>query len=177
MFKSKLHELLDSNKFNDAKLLLKSELKEAKIINPSDYDLTAWPQYADLISSKILSVEGEDASNDFWEGLLEFFKKELEPTWGHLHKGHILFRLGIGKLYADVSCGKKLIEKALEECRILERNLANGKAVDIEDAIKKYSSYVMLCIIETVEDQDFTNNAEKQTFFRQLVSLSLVTIP
>jgi len=167
---SKLKELLNKSRFDDAASLLKSHLAKAEIIDPSNDGL--WAPYADQISFKILSDKGQDAFNDFWEGLLKFFEENLEPTWGHLHKGHILFRLGLAKLVDDVATAKTYLEKALDEDRLLEKKQAGGKTIDIEKAVRKYSSYVMLCIIERIENEHFDSNTEKQRFFQELVSPS-----
>lgn len=167
---SKLNELLNKSRFNEAASLLKSHLAKAEIIDPSNDG--SWAPYADQISFKILSDKGQDAFNVFWEDLLKFFEEDLEPTWGHLHKGHILFRLGLAKLVDDVANAKVYLEKALDEDRLLEKKRAGGKTIDVEKAVRKYSSYVMLCIIERIEDEHFDSDTEKQKFFQELVSPS-----
>lgn len=167
---SKLNELLNKSRFNEAASLLKSHLAKAEIIDPSNDG--SWTPYADQISSKILSDKGQDAFNAFWEGILNFLEKNLEPTWGHLHKGHILFRLGSAELVDDVANAKTYLEKALDEDRLLEKKRAEGKTIDIEKAVSKYSAYVMLCIIERIEDEHFDSDTEKQKFFQELVSPS-----
>lgn len=167
---SMLNELLNNNKFNEATSLLKDHLIKAEIIDPSND--ASWAPYADQISFKILSDKGQDAFNTFWDELLKFFENNLEPTWGHLHKGHILFRLGLAKLIDDVANAKMYLEKALDEDRLLEKKRAGAKIIDIEKAVRKYSSYVMLCIIERIEDEHFDSDTEKQKFFQELVSPS-----
>lgn len=167
---SKLKELLNKSRFDDATSLLKSHLAKAELIDPSDDG--SWTQYADQISFKILSDKGQDDFNVFWEELLKFFEEDLELIWGHLHKGHILFRLGLTKLVDDVASAKTYLEKALDEDRLLEKKRAGGKIIEIEKAVSKYSSYVMLCIIERIEDEHFDSDMEKQKFFQELVSHS-----
>ena len=167
---SKLNELLNKSGFDEAALLLKDHLAKAEIIDPSNDG--SWAPYADQISFKILSDKGQDVFTSFWEELLKYFEKDLEPTWGHLHKGHILFRFGLAKLVDDVAKAKMYLEKALDEDRLLEKKRAEGKTIDIEKAVRKYSSYVMLCIIERIENEHFDSKIEKQKFFQELVSLS-----
>lgn len=167
---SRLNELLNKNRFNEASLVLKNHLIKAEIVDPSNDG--SWAPYADQISFKILSDKGQDAFNTFWDELLKFFESKLEPTWGHLHKGHILFRLGLAKLVDDMANAKTYLKKALDEDRLLEKKRAGGKTIDIEKAIRKYSSYVMLCIIERIEDEHFDSGTEKQRFFQELVSPS-----
>jgi hypothetical protein len=184
---SKLNELLKNKKFEEAVSLLKDHLEKAEIIDPSN-DKSWAPPYADLISRYIKSSKGQDASNDFWEELLKFFKDELEPTWvtGYLHKGHILFRLGLGTLVSDVSKAKTYLEEALNEDRLKERKkydlstphllfasdkdglLEREREAAIEKGVMEYSSYAWLCIIERIEDEHFTSNTEKQKFFQLL---------
>ena len=167
---SGLNELLNNNRFNEAISLLKNHLVKAEIIDPSNDG--SWAPYADQISFKILSDKGQDAFDTFWGEMLTFFENQLEATWGHLHKGHILFRLGLAKLVDDVANAKTYLEKALEEDRLLEKERAGGETIDIEKVVRKYSSYVMLCIIERIEDEHFDCDTEKQRFFQELLSPS-----
>lgn len=167
---SKLDDLLNHGRFAEATSLLKNHLMAAEIIDPSNG--TSWTDYADQISFKILSDKGQDAFNVFLQELLEFFVKDLEPTWGHLHKGHVLFRLGFARLSDDISAAKKYVEEALDEDRLLEKKRAGGKSADIERSIRGYSSYVTLCIVERIEDEHFDSDIEKQKFFREFFSTS-----
>lgn len=170
---AKLDELLNNNKFNEAASLLKDHLAKAEIINPRNDKL--WAPYADLISSKILEIKGKNAFYTSWNELLKFFENELEPTWGHLHKGHIFFKLSLAKIIDDVDKAKTFLEKALDEDRLLEMEIARGETDIVEKALGEKSSYVMLCIIERVEDEHFGSDAEKQKFFQQLLSPSFDT--
>jgi hypothetical protein len=167
---SKLNDLLHERKFGEATLLLKSHLKAAEVIDPSN-DRT-WAPYADMISFKIRSDNGEGAFMAFWQELLQFFEEDLEPTWGHLHKGHILFRLGLVRLSDDVAAARKYLEKALDEDRRLEKKRVGLEETDVEKAVRKYSSYVTLCIVERIEDEHFDSETDKRKFFRDLFSLS-----
>jgi len=167
---SKLDDLLSHGRFAEATSLLKNHLIAAEIIDPSNG--TSWAPYADQISFGILSEKGQPAFDAFWKELLRFFEEDLEPIWGHLHKGHVLFRLGLARLSDEVSTGKKYLEEALDEDRQLEKIRAGGKSVDIEKSIRPYSSYVALCIIERIEDEHFDSAIEKQKFFREFFSTS-----
>jgi len=167
---SRLNEFLNNNRFDEAVSLLENHLVEAEIIDPGNDG--SWTLYADQISFKIRSNKGQEAFNAFWDELLRFFKNDLEPTWGHLHKGHILFRIGLARLIDDVANSKTYLEKALDEDRLLEQKRARGKTIDIEKSVRKYSSYVMLCIIERIQNEHFDSDTEKQKFFQELVSPS-----
>ena len=68
---SKLKELLNKSRFDDATSLLKNHLAKAEIIDPSDDG--SWTQYADQISFKILSDKGQDDFNVFWGRIIEIF--------------------------------------------------------------------------------------------------------
>lgn len=160
---TKLKDLLDKKSFGDAASLLKETLSKAEIIDPSNDK--SWAPYADFISSQILSVKGQNAFNIFWEDLLKFFKEVLEPSWGHLHKGHIFFRLGLAKLVDNLANAKEYLEEALAEDKLLESKRGENKEINIEKRIRKYSAYVMLCIIERIEEEHFSSNTEKQKFF------------
>lgn len=148
---------------------MRSYLEKAEIIDPSNG--TSWTPYADQISSKILATKGQDDYIAFWESLLEFFVDYLEPKWNHLHKGHIFFRLGVAALAEDVKYAKTCLEKALEEDRVLEKKLGVGDA-EIEKKVRKYSSYVILCIMDHIVDTDFESKEERQKFFKEFVSPS-----
>ena len=167
---SKLDDLLNHGRFAEATSLLKNHLMAAEIIDPSND--TSWAPYADQISFKILSDKRTTCLQCLLAGITEVFVKDLEPTWGHLHKGHVLFRLGFARLSDDISAGKKYLEEALDEDRLLEKKRAGGKSVDIERSIRGYSSYVTLCIIERIEDEHFDSDIEKQKFFREFFSTS-----
>jgi hypothetical protein len=167
---SKLDDLLSQGRSAEATSLLENHLAAAEIIDPSNDK--SWAPYADQISFKILTDKGQDASIAFWQELLNFFVKDLEPKWGHLHKGHILFRLGLAMLSNDMSTAKKHIQEALDEDRLLEKKRSWGKSVDVEKSIRPYSSYVTLCIIERIEDEDFESDIEKQKFFSEFFSTS-----
>jgi hypothetical protein len=64
------------------------------------------------------------------------------------------------------------LEDALDEDRLLVKKRAGRDDVDVEKAIRGYSSYVTLCIIERIEDEHFDSEIEKQKFFRELFSKS-----
>jgi len=147
---------LGAKDFIGAESLFKKQLLEAEIIDPSN-DRT-WAQYANQISREIEKIDDRCA---FWLRLSQFFENDLETKWGHLHKGHIFFWLGLTCLLEDVAKAKIWLEKALEEDRELERirgtkNLENS------------SAYVTLCLIERIEDSHFNPDVEKQKFFKEL---------
>jgi len=56
-------------------------------------------------------------------------------------------------------------------CLALKKR-AGHEGFDVEKAIRGYSSYVTLCIIERIEDEHFDSEIEKQKFFRELFSTS-----
>jgi hypothetical protein len=158
--KTAFDEFLGARNLSDAELLFKRHLLDAEIIDPSN-DRT-WAQYANQIYREIGKNDDKYA---FWGRLLCFFEHDLEPKWGHLHKGHIFFWLGLTLLLEDMNKAKIWLEKALEEDRIL---VSKKGTKDIENS----SSYVALCLIERIEDSHFDSDAEKQKFFKGLFSPS-----
>lgn len=161
---TKLNELLDAGRLIEAESLLKDNLSNAEMIDPSNGE--SWARYADQIGGGM----GKNVDRyNFWERLSIFFKDDLEPKWGHLHKGHIFFRLGWTKLYENVESAKSWLEKALEEDHLLEKSKGTG---DVDRAVTDYSAYVALCLIERIEDSHFNSGKEKQKFFEELLSPS-----
>lgn len=158
---TKFNELLYTRKLIEAESILKTQLSKAEILDPSDG--SSWAQYADLISNRF---ETNIKRYEFWKGLLSFFEDDLEKKWGHLHKGHIFFRLGITIAYEDVKQAKSWLMKALEEDRLLEKNKETG---DVDKAITNYSAHVVLCIIERIDDSEL-NSEEKQKLFKGFFS-------
>lgn len=171
LMKTRLRSLLEKDEFDEAASLLKSGLKNAQLINPRDEH--TWRDYADQIAARMQERVDRSTAIAFWEDLLRFFINDLEPAWGHLHKGRILFRLGWVNLPDSVPDGKKYLEKALEEAKTFWQKEAAEGTIDVQDiekAVAESSSYVTLCIIERIKDEDFDSPADKQTFFEQLLS-------
>jgi hypothetical protein len=166
-----LGKLLEGKKYDEAASLLKNYLLKAEVVDPTD-DKT-WARLADHIAELIFNDKGFQASMGFWKDLLEFFKKELEPETGHIHKGHILFRLGWATMGSDVSVGKSYFEEAVEEARTRERKLYPEVPDTVfEELVSEYSSYVTCCIIDRIGNEHFDSEEEKQRFFGELFSPS-----
>ena len=161
---SKIEALLKANRFDEATELLKSHLSSAELLNPRN-DRT-WAPYADHIGFTIRQRKDRAAESGFWQDLLEFFVVHLEPKWMHLHKGHIFFRLGFSTLPYDMSKAVSFFEKALDEDRILqsERFGDGAQPADIEKAVQRYSAYVALSTLETIQNEQFDSPAERQQF-------------
>lgn len=160
----KIEALLKANKFDEATELLRSHLSAAELLNPRN-DRT-WKPYADHIGFTIRERKDRAAESGFWQDLLKFFVADLEPKWMHLHKGHIFFRLGFSTLHDDMSKAVSFFEKALEEDRVLESaGLGDGaQLAHVEKAVQRYSAYVALSILETIQNEQFDSPAERQRF-------------
>ena len=159
---------MEHKEFEQAGSLLKEQLGKAEIINPKIEE--TWREYADQITFDLIAFRGHAAAIAFWEDLLSFFERQLEPKWGILNKGRIFFRLGIYNLFKNIDRGKEFLEKALEESR---RQEIDKGVTDVEKEIKKYSSYTALCIIEQIQNiqaqgEGFSTEAEQQIFFNSL---------
>jgi len=171
--KTRLQSLLANDQFDEAASLLKSSLKDAQLIDPRDEH--TWRDYADQIAASMQERGDRSTVIAFWEDLLGFFINDLQPAWEHIHKGRIFFRLGWLALPDSVAKGKKYLEEALEEARkFWRKEAAEGRIAieDIEKAVAESSSYVTLCIVERIEDEEFDSDAEKQRFFEELLSPS-----
>jgi len=148
-------ELLAADKFEEATALLQQELLSARFIDPrSDYH---WPTFADQMARALGEKRGESAVTELWEGLGNFLKKEIEPKWGHVHKGYVYFRLGLNVLHSDIQKGKQYLEDAYEEDKVLHQLQGAPEA-------SSQSAYIILAILEQIEDSEFTNVEEKRTF-------------
>lgn len=149
-----LTKLLKEKNFVKAMELLKKHLELAELMDPGNDE--SWAPYADHIASKISEVEAENEVIKFWKELLDFFTNELEAKWGHLHKGHIFFRLGVSYLDIDLNNSKGYLERALEEDKLRW-----------PDNYKHKSTYTMLSIVDKLSPE-FENNSEKKSFFQAL---------
>lgn len=152
---TKFQELLQTSKFKDASSLLQQELLSGRLIDPrSD---PHWPTYAEEIARLILEERGENAVTEFWEGVVTFLQNDIESKWGHVHKGHVYFRLGLNVVLSDLQKGKSYLESAFQEDKILESLQGQPEA-------KGQSAYIILAILEQIEDSEFSTAEEKRTF-------------
>lgn len=152
-------ELLESSKFDEATALLKKELAAGQLIDPrSD---SHWPIFADVLARKIHEQSGIEEVVKFWENLLAFVIYDIEPKWGHAHKGHIYFRLGLTVLQSDLEKGKEHLQSAYEDDVILQAKPGQPNATT-------QSAYIVLAILEQIEDSEFSSTEDKQTFIKRL---------
>lgn len=167
--KSKFISKIDASEFEEAALILKQELLNAVYVDPrDDY---SWGPESDILGYQILKVEGPGTFNAYWEDLLEFFINRLEPDWGHLHKGHLYFRLGLGHLGIDFESVKRYIINALEEDQIVAKNYGPQIHEDPTDLLHRFPSYVTLVILEILEDVPWRSVETRNAFYRGLASL------
>ncbi len=113
-----LKDLLNSGKFEEARLLLQRYLSSGELIDPRLDSM--WARIADEIGYGIQKSVGWDEAIRYWESLLEFFLNSLEPSWGHCHKGHIYFRLGFSSLRKNFDRARNYFESAYKEDVTLE---------------------------------------------------------
>ncbi len=153
-------KLLAACKFDEARELLQSELASGRVIDPrSD---TSWPKIADYLVGRLQESGGTEVVADFWNDFADFFVNKIEPDWGHAHKGHIYFRLGIALLPSNLPHGKECLEKAYRDDCLLE-TARNGwpRAQD-------QSAYVALAILDRLDESDFDDYQDKGRFLKQL---------
>jgi hypothetical protein len=170
MLNSKFKALLDNSQFDDAALLLKRCLAEAEFVDPrDDY---SWGPASDVLGYRILAEQGAPAFEAYWEDFLKFYRNDLEPKWGHLHKGHIFFRLGMAKFQEDVTLAKKYLEESLAEDRLLAELLAAKLHLkNVETMVHRFPSYVLLCILDQIDPDYFASDEAQQIFYRGFVPL------
>jgi hypothetical protein len=167
--KSKFISKIDASEFEDAVSVLKQELLNAVYVDPrDDY---SWGPESDILGYRILEVEGPAAFNSYWEGLLDFFIDKLEPKWGHLHKGHLYFRLGLGHLAIDLERAKRYIIDALEEDQIVAENYGPQIHEAPIELLHRFPSYVTLVILEMLEEISWESESSKNAFYRGLAPL------
>jgi len=162
---SRLTELLLSKKFEDARLLLQSNLEKGELLDPRVDRL--WAPVADTISAHVIKENGLDAAILFWEELLEFFERRIEPTWGHAHKGHIYFRLALHAGKRDFAKARYYLSLARAEDLIQQRNLG-GTEQEILARAQQSSSHVALVLLERIKETDFDSSEEQAQFFDNL---------
>lgn len=168
-FKSKFISNIDASEYEEAASILKQELINAIYVDPrDDY---SWGPESDILGYQILEVEGPGAFNEYWEGLLEFFKDKLEPKWGHLHKGHLYFRLGLGHFAIDVEKAKRYIVNALEEDQIVAENYAPKINETSLNLLHRFPSYVTLVILEMLERIPWRSVDSRNAFYHGLTPL------
>lgn len=162
--KSKLNEMMEQGNFEQAAALMKGYMLKAEIIDPLRDE--SWGPAADEIGSGILRHRGAKAFCEYWEDMLVFFEKELEALWGHVHKGHIYFRLGFGYFGVDRAKAGKYLEMSFQEDSLFERNYqdSTGIRIPFDESLARFPSYVVLVMMELLEN-GFANSQEEQRFY------------
>ncbi|MDI3462139.1 MAG: hypothetical protein OJF50_000960 [Nitrospira sp.] len=160
MRQTEFDKLIAESKFNEAMELLKSELASGRVIDPrSD---RSWPKIADYLVGRLQESRGAEVVADFWNDFADFFVNKIEPDWGHAHKGHIYFRLGIALLPSNLPDGKECLIKAYrDDCLLEEARNGWPKAQD-------QSAYVALAILDRIDEADFVDDPDKTRFLKQL---------
>lgn len=144
---SKLNFYVERKEYKPAVELLKDELARAGIIDLR-FD-ESWGPATDKIGYCILADLGTEAYCKYWEDMLTFFL-EREKDWGHLHKGHIYYRMGLGYCPVDISKAELYLQEAFNEDRLFEIDYQERNRFSIPDekAHARYPSYVALIILK-----------------------------
>jgi len=171
MNKSKFDTYLDESKFKEAVIMLKEELTKAEMMDPGE-DHT-WGPASDFLGYSILKKDGHEAFAMYWEEILKFFSENLEPVWGHLHKGHIYMRLGFAKFGSELTEARKYLEIGnTEDVMTLKKyheDLETG--LPLEEAMAKSPNHIVLIVMDILENGCFSNNNEKLQFFKGMVPI------
>src|SRR5262245_22940878 len=98
-------QFLISDRFEEAKMLLLEEIGSDRLIDPrlDPY----WGRFANRLAGAIDRKCGTVEVVAFWESMRDFFMNRIEPIWGHAHKGHIYFRLGLSLLHTISVGGRR----------------------------------------------------------------------
>ncbi len=160
---------MSRNQYRKAASILKESLMKAEFVDPrDDY---SWGPGSDDLGYKILVSEGPEAFVTYWEDLLVFFQEELEPEWGHLHKGHLYFRLALGSFALDVNKTQEYLEDALKEDQIVAESFAKTIRISPETLLRRFPSFVTLVILERFDLDYFATTEEMTAFHRGLAPL------
>jgi len=170
--KSHFIESIDNKQFVEAGLILKEHLKAANYVNPRD-DYTYGPEM-DLLAYALLEDEGPEAFARIHEEFLQFFIEELEPIWGHLHKGHFYMRQGLAYLAIDTSKAYECFESGYQEDRLICKDFFDaGQVADGEIRARLSPNYVSLLILERSKPEYFDSPLDQQSYFAGLSPLRM----
>jgi hypothetical protein len=113
-----------------------------------------------------LEEQGVEAFIGFHARLLQLFQDELEPAWGHLHKGHFYMRLGLAYLAQDIPKASEYFERGYKEDRLLCKGFYEaGHVPDGEIRARLSPNYVSLVVIERSRPEFFDSPLDRQTYF------------
>lgn len=175
MKQATISRLIEEKKFPEAASLLKEHIKEAEIIDPRRDD--SWGIDADILGYAILDHSGVAAFCSYWQDCLRFFIEELEPSWGHLHKGHIYLRLGTGYLATDLERAAEYLREGLEEDRlVVEQCKRSDPDLDVEETVRDSPANITLCVARILDAWSYSSKAFKKQFFQDLVPLKFDVI-
>jgi len=158
---TRLTLLLNSKDYETARELLQETLLVGELLDPKND--REWAPIADKISAQIESECGLNTSIAFWEALLEFFIDSLEPLWGHIHKGHIYFRLGIHSIRQDLKKAYSYLEDAYKE-DFIYHSQKGGTEQEIKSRLQQSSAHVALVLLERIINEEFSSDEEKKQF-------------
>lgn len=165
------YRLIQDKNFEGAQEILREALQKAEIIHPRKDD--TWVPVSDMLGFSILQSGGISAYSSYWEGMLRFFERELEPKWGHLCKSHILFRLGFGKIPDSFPEARHHLDRALAEDIQFEEQYQQEAGIKrpILDTLSHFPSYIVLCFLDLIKDERFAGDDERRRFFRGMATL------
>jgi hypothetical protein len=167
--------LVRKERFGEAAALLKEQIQTAELVDPRRDD--SWGIDADILGYAILQREGTGAFRAYWEGLLRFFTEELEPAWGHLHKGHIYLRLGIASLGGAMEEAAAYLEQGLAEDRLVaQERKKRDPELDVEEAVRDSPAYITLCTALLLQRLPFPSAQARAGLFGELVSVKFDVI-
>jgi hypothetical protein len=175
MKRATISRLIEEEKFQEAGALLQQHIREAEIIDPRRDE--SWGIDADILGYAILEHSGTDAFCAYWQDCLRFFVEQLEPSWGHLHKGHIYLRLGTGYLATGLEKAAACLLKGLEEDRLVaEERRKTDPELDVEETVRDSPAYITLCTARILDRWAFSSEDFKRKLFQDLVQVKFDVI-
>ena len=175
MRQATLTAMILEKRFEEALELLEGQIRAAELVDPRRDD--SWGIDADILAYALLRHRGVEAFRSYWEELLRLFSQELEPAWGHLHKGHIFLRLGIACLAGDRTRAAAFLGQGLADDRLVaEGRKASDPQLDVEETVRDSPAYITLVIAALLGHWPFASVALREEFFRRLAEVKFDVI-
>jgi hypothetical protein len=172
-------ELLRDGQFERAEESLITEIRRAELVDPAD-DFS-WGVAADALAYRLLAARGADAFRDYHQRLLDLFVGELEPRLGHLHKGHLYYRLASGSFASDFPAGLEHLRSAVAEDQIKAASSSLGETGEVRSSEGISAAAIALVTLdrvyqERIDDGNWRQLLDGLAWLRFEVALENMTV-
>jgi hypothetical protein len=140
--------LVREGRYREAEEVLVAEIRDAHFVDPAD-DFS-WGVAADALAYRVLADDGPRAFADYHRRLLALFIDELEPRMGHLHKGHLYYRLASGTFADDFDGGLRFMQAAVDE-DVLKVNNEAGPAGTAPAVVAESPASIALLVLRRIQ--------------------------